>query len=143
MGQQYLSAAILNHFEKLHVQAFDLPTLLSDSTRSSEAAVVQLFTEVRRHKPSVIYIPNVYTWYQTVGPAVVSTLCGLLRTLAPTEPVMLLGVLECDKEDLDQPGLEMKQMLSDLFGYSKKCRYTVLRPSEVSVPCLLMQELPS
>jgi len=33
MGQQYLAAALLNHFEGLHVQSFDLPTLLSDSTR--------------------------------------------------------------------------------------------------------------
>ena len=32
-GQQYLAAALLHHFEGLHVQAFDLPTLLSDSTR--------------------------------------------------------------------------------------------------------------
>ena len=33
MGQQYLAGALLNHFEGLHVQSFDLPTLLSDSTR--------------------------------------------------------------------------------------------------------------
>lgn len=33
MGQQYLAGALLNHFEGLHVQAFDLPTLLSDSSR--------------------------------------------------------------------------------------------------------------
>ncbi len=33
MGQQYLAAAVLNHFEGLHVQSFDLPTLLSDSAK--------------------------------------------------------------------------------------------------------------
>lgn len=33
MGQQYLAGAILSHFEGVHVQSFDLPTLLSDSTR--------------------------------------------------------------------------------------------------------------
>ena len=38
MGQQYLAGALLNHFEGLHVQAFDLPTLLSDSTRVCETA---------------------------------------------------------------------------------------------------------
>lgn len=35
MGQQYLGAAILSKFEGLHVQNFDLPTLLKDSTRVS------------------------------------------------------------------------------------------------------------
>lgn len=35
MGQQYISAALLSKFEGLHVQSFDLPTLLKDSTRVS------------------------------------------------------------------------------------------------------------
>jgi hypothetical protein len=33
MGQQYLAGAVLSHFEGVHVQSFDLSTLLSDSTR--------------------------------------------------------------------------------------------------------------
>lgn len=33
MGQAYLGSAILNHFEGLHVQSFDLPTIFSDSAR--------------------------------------------------------------------------------------------------------------
>lgn len=33
MGQQYLAGALLNHFEGLHVQAFDLPNLLSDTIK--------------------------------------------------------------------------------------------------------------
>jgi SpoVK/Ycf46/Vps4 family AAA+-type ATPase len=33
MGQVYLGGAILNHFEGLHVQNFDLPTIFSDSAR--------------------------------------------------------------------------------------------------------------
>jgi len=33
MGQQYISAALLSKFEGLHVQSFDLSTLLKDSTR--------------------------------------------------------------------------------------------------------------
>lgn len=125
MGQQYLAGALLNHFEGLHVQAFDLPTLLSDSTRSSEAAIVQLFTEVRRHKPSVIYIPNVDVWYRTVGQAVISTFVGLLRSLAPTDPVLLLGILECEEQDIDE------RMIKDLFGYSRKSLFEIGKPSRV------------
>ncbi|KAL1960787.1 hypothetical protein VTO42DRAFT_6617 [Malbranchea cinnamomea] len=114
MGQQYLAAALLNHFEGLHVQPFDLPTLLSDSTRSPEASVVQLFTEVKRHKPSVIYIPDVRTWYETVGQTVLSTFLGLLRSLPPTDPVLLFGVTEIVDEDDDS------EVVKTLFGYSKK-----------------------
>ncbi|PGH18498.1 hypothetical protein AJ80_04468 [Polytolypa hystricis UAMH7299] len=122
MGQHYIAAALLNHFEGLHVQSFDLPTLLSDSTRSPEATIVQLFTEVKRHKPSVIYIPNVQTWYETMGQTVISTFLGLLRSLPPTDPVLLLGVLEEDGEELNTV------MLKNFFGISKKTRYELKSP---------------
>lgn len=39
MGQHYLGAALLSKFEGLHVQSFDLPTLLKDSTRVSRAVL--------------------------------------------------------------------------------------------------------
>lgn len=122
MGQQYLAAALLNHFEGLHVQAFDLPTLLSDTTSTPEATVIRLFTEVKMHKPSVIYIPNVQDWYTTVGPTVISTFLGLLRSIKPTDPVLLLGLVEGDQDDLDE------SMRRELFGYSKRNQYLLKEP---------------
>lgn len=88
--------------------------------------MIQLFAEVKRHKPSVIYIPNVDIWYRTVGDAVISTFLGLLRTLAPTDPVLLLGILECEDEYIDP------QMIKDLFGFSRKNQFEILRPQRVS-----------
>ena len=124
MGQQYVINALLHHLEGLHVQSFDLPTLLSDSTRSPEAAVIQLFTEVKRHKPSVIFIPNIDAWYRTVGDAVISTFLGLLRSLSPSEPVLLLGVLESDEKFVDP------QMIKDLFGLTKRNQFSLPKPNQ-------------
>jgi SpoVK/Ycf46/Vps4 family AAA+-type ATPase len=42
MGQSYLGGAILNHFEGLHVQSFDLPTIFSDSARVSSLLLLLL-----------------------------------------------------------------------------------------------------
>jgi SpoVK/Ycf46/Vps4 family AAA+-type ATPase len=123
MGQQYLAGALLHHFEGLHVQAFDLPTLLSDSTRTPEAAVIQLFAEVKRHKPSVIYIPGLHNWSETVGQAVISTFMGLLRSIPPTDPVLLLGVIE-SSEDIDAA------LVRNLFGYSKKNIFELSPPGQ-------------
>ncbi|KAE8408794.1 hypothetical protein BDV37DRAFT_278799 [Aspergillus pseudonomiae] len=122
MGQQYLAAAILHYFEGLHVQSFDLPTLLSDSTRSPEAAVIQLFAEVKRHRPSVIYIPNIETWSETVGQAVLSTFLGLLRSIPPTDPVLLLGVQELTGDEPDTG------LLRQMFGFSKRNFYDLKAP---------------
>ncbi|KAL8659292.1 MAG: hypothetical protein Q9226_000507 [Calogaya cf. arnoldii] len=126
MGQQYLAAALLNHLEGMHVQSFDLSTLLSDSTRSAEAAVIQLFTEVRRHKPSIIYIASVDIWFKTVGEAVISTFIGLLGTLAPTDPVMLLGIMECSTNQVDS------RMTQTLFGFSRRNQFEVQQPPNAS-----------
>jgi SpoVK/Ycf46/Vps4 family AAA+-type ATPase len=41
MGQNYLAGAVLNHFEGLHVQSFDLPTIFNDSGRVCGAAELE------------------------------------------------------------------------------------------------------
>ncbi|KAF2030362.1 AAA-domain-containing protein [Setomelanomma holmii] len=124
MGQQYLGAALLNKLEGLHVQSFDLPTILEDPTRTPEAAITQLFTEVRRHKPSVIYIPSVDVWYHTLPPTAIKTFKLLLRSVGANEPIMLLGVMELLEED-ERPD---KQMMLDLFGFSQNNEFKLQRP---------------
>ena len=126
MGQQYLGAALLNKIEGLHVQSFDLPTILEDPTRTPEAAITQLFTEVRRHKPSVIYIPAVDVWYQTLPGPAIKTFKLLLRSVGANEPIMLLGVMELlnEKEKPD------RQMMMDLFSFSQNNQFQLKRPDK-------------
>ncbi len=88
---------------------------------------MQLFAEVKRHKPSVIYLPGIETWYHTLSEAVITTFLGLLRAIPPTDPVLVLGITDCptDKANPD--------MLRDLFGFSRKNRLTIGRPSSVCI----------
>ncbi|ETN37401.1 uncharacterized protein HMPREF1541_08392 [Cyphellophora europaea CBS 101466] len=122
MGQQYLAAAILSHFERVHVQSLDLSILYGDSTSGPEATIIRLFAEVKTHKPSVIYIPNVQEWYRTLGPHIISTFLGLLRSIKSTDPIMLLGIVENDDDDVDD------DMRRELFGYSQKNRFLLQQP---------------
>ncbi|KAL5117649.1 TAT-binding protein-like protein 7, AAA ATPase [Pleosporales sp. CAS-2024a] len=124
MGQQYLGAALLSKVEGLHVQSFDLATILEDPTRTPEAAITQLFTEVRRHKPSVIYIPSVDVWYETLPPTAIKTFKLLLRSIGAKEPIMLLGIMELFGKH-ERPD---KQMMMDLFGFSQNNEYQLQRP---------------
>jgi SpoVK/Ycf46/Vps4 family AAA+-type ATPase len=127
LGQGYLAAALLSHFEGLHVQSLDLATLLGDSASSPEATIIRLFAEVKMHKPSVIYIPNIQLWYRTVPGPVVSTFKGLLRSLKPSDPILLLGILEKD-DDGDDP----QDIIRDLFGYSKKNQFELGLPDNLA-----------
>lgn len=126
MGQQYLGAALLNKIEGLHVQSFDLPTILEDPARTPEAAIAQLFTEVRRHKPSVIYIPYVDVWYHTLPAPAIKTFKQLLRTIGANEPILLLGLMElADEKEKPDP-----QMMVDLFSFSQHNRFELGRPDK-------------
>ena len=144
MGQPYIGKAILHKLERLHVQSLDLSVLFSDTarvccksvininmmlirTQSAEAAVVQLFNEARRHKPSVIYIPNVDIWYATVSDSVIRLLTGLLRTLAPNEPVLLLGIMELDPSE-SKPNSDL---VRDLFSFSSQSHVKLEGPTSI------------
>jgi hypothetical protein len=83
-----------------------------------------LFEEVKRHKPSVIYIPDVENWYNTLSDSTIKTFTGLLRGIQPSEPVLLLGYMELSNDD-QKPN---SAMLRDLFGYSLNNQYNLDRP---------------
>lgn len=89
---------------------------------------MQLFNEARRHKPSVIYIPNINTWYETVGSSVIKLFSGLVRSLSPNDPVLVLGIMELDNANSE--GLNA-DMVRSLFGYSQNNRFELKRPNEV------------
>ena len=100
MGQVYVGAALLHHLEGYHVQSLELGALMGDSARTVEAAIVQLFVEAKRHQPSVVYIPALLGWCAAVSETARSTVRAMLDTLAPTDPVLLLAVLDGPFSDL-------------------------------------------
>ncbi|KAF7331024.1 AAA-domain-containing protein [Mycena venus] len=89
MGQTFVGAAALHHLEGYHVQSLELGALLSDSTRTPEAAIVQLFVEAKRHAPAVVYIPALRGWCSAVS-----------ETARATTPVLLLAVVDGRFADL-------------------------------------------
>lgn len=100
MGQSYVGAAVLQHLEGFHVQGLDLATLVSDSSRGMEASCVQLFIEAKRHKPSILFIPNLITWSHSVSETVRATIKGLLDGLDPSDPILLLAIVDGSLSEL-------------------------------------------
>lgn len=94
-----------------------------------------MFAEVKRHKPSVIYLPGVDTWYHTLSEAVITTFLGLLRAIPPTDPVLVLGITDAPIDRVSP------DLLRDLFGFSKKNRFTIERPSRASQPESIVMNL--
>ena len=144
MGQNYIASAILHHFERVHVQRCDLATILGDgrvcvhlvpllvesqltfSMQPPEQVITGMFSEVKRHKPSVVYIPHVDTWYATLGATALKVLTTMLMDIPPYEPVLLFGTADCEASDLD------RDILRALFPFSRKNRVEIARPNSVS-----------
>lgn len=91
-----------------------------------EQVIVGFFTEVRRHKPSVIYIPNIDAWYAMLqGTLAYTTFQTMLRSIPPTDPVLLLATAECQKDELPS------DLIRDLFGFSRKNQMQIPKPKAV------------
>ncbi|KAG7096390.1 hypothetical protein E1B28_003833 [Marasmius oreades] len=123
MGQAYVGAAVLHHLEGYHVQSLELGTLMGDSTRTVEAGIVQLFVEAKRHQPSVIYIPSLVGWCAAVNETARSTVRAMLDTLAPTDPILLLAIV-------DGRFLDLPKDVRSWFGLTKDNRVEIPVPSE-------------
>ncbi|KAL0931881.1 AAA family [Colletotrichum truncatum] len=123
MGQSYLSSALLHYFEGVQVQNFGLPNLLADG-RPMEQVIVGLFTEVKRHKPSVIYIPGIESWYASMKDTLpFITFKAMLKSIPPTDPILVLATSEYEAgEDLSP------DLVREIFAYSRKNRLQIQRP---------------
>lgn len=92
-----------------------------------EQVIVGMFTEVRRHKPSVIYIPNIDAWHATLsGTVALITFQTMLRSIQPTDPVLLFATANCERSEING------DLFRDFFGYSQKNRLEITRPLAVS-----------
>ena len=75
LGQKYLASAILNELDNFFVRTLDLGTLYGDAGNPPEAILSNAFREARSHQPSVLFIPHINSWYNTVGPHTFSERC--------------------------------------------------------------------
>ena len=90
--------------------------------QSPEAAIVQLFVEAKRHQPSVVYIPSLVGWCAAVTETARTTVRAMLDTLSPTDPVLLLAVV-------DGPFSQLPRDVRQWFGPIRENRVALVTPS--------------
>lgn len=62
--------------------------------------VFQIFVEAKRTSPSIIYIPSIGQWWETVGPALRATFLSLLSSIPAFAPIFLLATCSFEYRDL-------------------------------------------
>lgn len=101
-GQAFhLAPAVIHALEKFPVYTLDLPALFV-STTSPEETCAELMREAQRTAPSIIYVPQIPLWWETVGPTVKAVFTTLLQNIPTFAPVLLLATSDVNYGDLPE-----------------------------------------
>ncbi|XP_028996175.1 ATPase family AAA domain-containing protein 2B isoform X2 [Betta splendens] len=109
----HLAPALLHHLDKLPVHRLDLPTLYSISAKTPEESCAQVFREARRSMPSVVFMPHISEWWETVGDTVKSTFLTLLQDVPSFSPVLILATAETHYSQLSD---EVRSIFQRSYG---------------------------
>ncbi|NXA83239.1 ATAD2 protein, partial [Thryothorus ludovicianus] len=116
-----LAPAILHALEKFPSYTLDLSTLFVSST-SQEETCSQLIREAQRTAPSIIYIPQIPSWWEAVGPTLKAGFTGLLNNIPYFAPVLLLATSDVPHEDLPEE-------IKTLFNTNREEVFNIPRPT--------------
>ncbi|NXC90163.1 ATAD2 protein, partial [Cercotrichas coryphoeus] len=121
-GQAFdLAPAVLHALEKFPAYTLDLSTLFV-STTSQEETCSQLIREAQRTAPSIIYIPQIPSWWEAVGPTLKAGFTGLLNSIPYFAPVLLLATSDVPHEDLPEE-------IKTLFNANREEVFNIPRPT--------------
>ncbi|NXB59121.1 ATAD2 protein, partial [Struthidea cinerea] len=105
-----LAAAVIHSLEKFPIYTLDTPTLFAST--SPDETCVQLMREAQRTAPSIIYVPQIPSWWETVGPTLRSVFTTLLQSIPRFTPVLLLATSNVQLRDLPE---EIKTLFNNEY----------------------------
>ncbi|XP_018539421.1 ATPase family AAA domain-containing protein 2 isoform X1 [Lates calcarifer] len=109
----YLAPAVLHALEKFTVYTLDMAILFGASATAPEETCAQIFVEAKRTSPSILYIPHIGQWWETVGPALRATFLSLLSSIPAFSPILLLAT--CNLQ-YDQLSTEVQELFRVEYG---------------------------
>ncbi|NXB74022.1 ATAD2 protein, partial [Donacobius atricapilla] len=114
-----LAAAVIHSLEKFPIYTLDIPTLFA-STSTDETCTVflsklsfyWLMREAQRSALSIIYVPQIPSWWETPGPTLRSLFTTLLQSIPRFTPVLLLATSNVQLRDLPE---EIKALFNNEY----------------------------
>uniref|UniRef100_A0AAR2LXI2 ATPase family AAA domain-containing protein 2 n=1 Tax=Pygocentrus nattereri TaxID=42514 RepID=A0AAR2LXI2_PYGNA len=96
----HLAPAVLHALEKFTVYTLDLVVLFGVSSTSPEEACAQVFCEAKRTSPSILYLPHIQQWWDTVSGTLKATFLSLLQDISSFSPILLLATSNFSHSEL-------------------------------------------
>ncbi|KAF3691625.1 ATPase family AAA domain-containing protein 2 [Channa argus] len=109
----HLAPAVLHALEKFTVYTLDIAVLFGTSATAPEETCAQIFVEAKRTSPSILYIPHIGQWWETVGPTLRATFLSLLSSIPAFSPILLLATCNLP---YDQLSMEVQELFQVEYG---------------------------
>ncbi|XP_047216913.1 ATPase family AAA domain-containing protein 2-like isoform X3 [Girardinichthys multiradiatus] len=109
----HLAPAVLHALEKFPVYTLDMAVLFGASATAPEETCAKMFVEAKRTSPSILYIPHIGQWWETVGSALRATFLSLLSSIPAFSPIVLLAT--CSLR-YDQLSMEVQELFRVEYG---------------------------
>ncbi|KAK5598483.1 hypothetical protein CRENBAI_010127 [Crenichthys baileyi] len=109
----HLAPAVLHALEKFPVYTLDMAVLFGASATAPEETCAKMFVEAKRTSPSILYIPHIGQWWETVGSALRATFLSLLSSIPAFSPIVLLAT--CSLR-YDQLSMEVQELFRIEYG---------------------------
>uniref|UniRef100_A0A8D2IPH4 ATPase family AAA domain-containing protein 2 n=1 Tax=Varanus komodoensis TaxID=61221 RepID=A0A8D2IPH4_VARKO len=109
----HLAPAVIHALEKFTVYTLDLSILFGAGAKTPEETCGQLICEAKRTAPSIIYIPSVHIWWETIGHTMQATFTTLLQNIPSFAPVLLLATSDVRHAVLPH---EVQELFADSYG---------------------------
>ncbi|MEQ2162172.1 hypothetical protein GOODEAATRI_017102 [Goodea atripinnis] len=103
----HLAPAVLHALEKFPVYTLDMAVLFGASATAPEETCAKMFVEAKRTSPSILYIPHIGQWWETVGSALRATFLSLLSSIPAFSPIVLLATCSLRYDQLMLCALEV------------------------------------
>ncbi|XP_038145602.1 ATPase family AAA domain-containing protein 2-like isoform X1 [Cyprinodon tularosa] len=109
----HLGPAVLHALEKFTVYTLDMAVLFGASATAPEETCAKIFVEAKRTSPSILYIPHIGQWWETVGSALRATFLSLLSSIPAFSPILLLATCSLRYEQLS---MEVQELFRVEYG---------------------------
>uniref|UniRef100_A0A8C4TLB3 ATPase family AAA domain-containing protein 2 n=1 Tax=Erpetoichthys calabaricus TaxID=27687 RepID=A0A8C4TLB3_ERPCA len=109
----HLGPAVLHVLEAFPSYSLDIAYLYGTSTTTPEEACTQVLREAKRTAPSIVYIPRIQRWWETVGLSLKEIFLVLLQSIPSYTPVFLLATCDLPYEQLPT---EIQDMFRSHYG---------------------------
>ncbi|XP_031785663.1 ATPase family AAA domain-containing protein 2-like isoform X2 [Nasonia vitripennis] len=104
---RHLGPAVLHTLEHLPCHILDVTTLFEETGRAAEESIIQKVKAARHTLPSLLYVPDVLSWWDLVEEAGRVVFTSLIRSLDRSVHILVLITAKCSRQDLPQEILEL------------------------------------